>query len=79
MANIGLRYAVFSRVQSHTEGNAITYGTGREVGMMISANVAITRNSSKLYANDVVAEEDNSISEAQITINTDDLTLDNEQ
>ena len=55
MANIGLRYAVFSRVQSHTEGNAITYGTGREVGMMISANVAITRNSSKLYANDVVA------------------------
>lgn len=37
MANIGLRYAVFSRVQSHTEGNAITYGTGREVGMMISA------------------------------------------
>lgn len=79
MVNIGLRYAVFSRVQSHTEGNAITYGTGREVGMMISANVAITRNSSKLYANDVVAEEDNSISEAQITINTDDLTLDNEQ
>lgn len=79
MADIGLRYAAFARVQSHTEGSAITYGAGREVGMMISANVAITRNSNRLYANDVVAEEDNSISEAQITINTDDLTLDNEQ
>ena len=79
MADIGLRYAAFARVQSHTEGSAITYGTGREIGMMISANVAITRNSNRLYANDVVAEEDNSISEAQITINTDDLTLDNEQ
>ena len=79
MADIGLRYAAFARVQSHTEGSAITYGAGREVGMMISANVAITRNSNRLFANDVVAEEDNSISEAQITVNTDDLTLDNEQ
>jgi len=79
MADIGLRYAAFARVQSHTEGNPITYAEGREVGMMISANVAITRNSNRLFANDVVAEEDNSISEAQITINTDDLTLDNEQ
>ena len=79
MADIGLRYAAFARVSSHTEGSAITYGTGREIGMMISANVSITRNSNRLYANDVVAEEDNSISEAQITINTDDLTLDNEQ
>lgn len=79
MADIGLRYAAFAPVSSHTEGSAITYGTGREIGMMISANVAITRNSNRLYANDVVAEEDNSISEAQITINTDDLTLDNEQ
>ena len=78
MADVGLRYAAFAPVTSHTEGSAITYGTGREVGMMISANVAITRNSNRLYANDVVAEEDNSISEAQITINTDDLTLDNE-
>lgn len=79
MADTGLRYAAFAPVSSHTEGSAITYGTGREIGMMISASVSITRNSNRLYANDVVAEEDNSISEAQITINTDDLTLDNEQ
>ena len=26
MADIGLRYAAFARVQSHTEGSAITYG-----------------------------------------------------
>lgn len=79
MADIGLRYAAFAHIKSHAEGNPITYDSGREVGMMISANVAITRNSNRLFANDVVAEEDNSISEAQITINTDDLTLDNEQ
>ena len=79
MANIGLRYAAFARVQSHTDGSAITYDEGKEVGMMISANVAITRSNNRLYANDVVAEEDNSITEAQITINLDDLTLDNEE
>ena len=79
MANVGLRYAAFARVQSHTDGSAITYGTGKEVGMMISANVAITRATNRLYANDVVAEEDNSITDVQITINTDDLTLENEQ
>lgn len=79
MAAIGLRYSAFARIKSHTEGSAITYEAGREIGMNISANIAITRNSNKLYANDVTAEEDNSISSAQITINQDDLTLANEQ
>ena len=78
MAGIGLRYAAFAPVTSHTDGSAITYGTGREVGMMIDATVTITRNSNKLHANDVVAEEDNSISEASVAVEMDDLTLDNE-
>lgn len=79
MADTGLRYAAFARVTSHTEGSAITYGTGREIGMDISANVQITRANQQLRANDVVAEEDNSITSAQITMNLDDLTLDNEE
>lgn len=78
MANIGVRYSAFARITGHTEGSAIEYGTGKEVGMDISVNVAITRNNTVLYANDVAAEEDNSISEAQITVNLDDLTLENE-
>lgn len=79
MAYIGLRMAVFAPISSHTEGSAITYGTGKVIGMMIGANVAVTRNNQKLYADDVVAEEDNSISSASITVNVDDLTLENEK
>lgn len=79
MAEIGLRYAAFAPVSAHTEGSAITYGAGKEVGMMISADVTITRNSNRLYANDVVAEEDNSITDAQIKINLDDLSLADEK
>lgn len=79
MAEVGLRYLVFAPFSSHTEGAAITYGQGVELGMMINADVAITRNSNKLYANDIVAEEDNSISAAEITAGVDDLTLANEK
>ena len=78
MALIGVRYSAFSPITSLVEGSPIEYGNGREVGMDISVNVSITRNSTVLNANDVIAEEDNSISEAQITVNLDDLTLENE-
>lgn len=75
MAEVGLRYMAFAPISSHTEGSAITYGTGAEIGMMISADIAITRGSNKLYANDVVAEEDNSIQSAEVTVGIDDLPL----
>lgn len=79
MADIGLRYAAFARIKEHEERQAIQYDKGRAVGMMISANVTVSRNSNKLYADDVVAEEDNSISGAEIDLGLDDLTLENEQ
>lgn len=78
MAIVGLRYAAFARMQSHTEGSAITYDQGRVIGMMTQADVAITRNSNTLPADDVDAEEDNSIQNAQITMGLDDLLLENE-
>ena len=78
MAIVGLRYAVFSRMQSHTEGSLPTYDVGKVIGMNTQTDVAITRNSANLPADDVDAEEDNGISSAQITMSLDDLTLENE-
>lgn len=79
MADVGLRYLAHAPFLSHNEGSAITYGLGKEIGMMISADVTINRNSNKLRANDTIAEEDNSITSAEITTNIDDLTLANEK
>jgi phi13 family phage major tail protein len=75
MAEVGLRYLVFAPFASHAEGSMITYGQGIVVGMLTTADVAITRNSVKLPADDVIAEEDNSINSANITAGIDDLPL----
>lgn len=78
MAIVGLRYAAFARMTSHTEGSAITYDTGKVIGMDTQVDVNITRNNAVLPADDVIAEEDNSIQTAQITMSLDDLLLENE-
>ena len=40
MAYIGMRTPVFAPVSSHTDGSAITYGTGMVIGPAVSASVS---------------------------------------
>lgn len=74
MAFVGLKYAVFAPEESHTEGSAIVYKKGVVVGKMIGADVTLTRNSEGLYADDALAESDNSITGGTITITVDDIS-----
>lgn len=71
MAKIGLRYPVYSPA-TETD-STITYGTGAVLAKAISANISIENNDIKLYADDAVAESDNSFASGTITIGIDDL------
>jgi phi13 family phage major tail protein len=71
MAKIGLKYPVYSPATE--EGSSISYGTGAVLAKAISANISIENNDVKLYADDAVAESDNSFASGTITIGIDDL------
>lgn len=63
MAKIGLRYPVYK--------GATTKGV---IGKAIQADISITINDVKLYADDVIAESDKSFQSGTITLEIDDLS-----
>lgn len=70
MAKIGLnnlKWGVLLEV-----GDTVTYGSMQSLGKAISANVSITNNSAVLYADDAIAETDNTFSAGTITLTVDD-------
>lgn len=70
MAKIGLnnlKWGVLSE-----EGETVTYGPMQSLGKAVSANVSITNNSAVLYADDAIAETDNTFSNGTITLTVDD-------
>lgn len=71
MAKIGLKYPVYSPA-TETD-STISYGTGAVLAKALSANIAITNNEVKLFADDAVAESDNSFASGTITMGIDDL------
>lgn len=73
MAYIGLKYAVFAPITTETKGQPITYGKGIVLGRMIQATINFTRNSDVLFADDVTAESDNSITGGTVNLNVDDI------
>lgn len=74
MAKVGMKYAVYAGITSHTDGSAITYGTGARLGPSISADVTFTRNDNPLYGDDVIQEQDNSLTSYQIAFDATTLT-----
>lgn len=73
MALIGMRYVVAAKVATETAGSAVTYDEGRVIGKAISADLTWNRNDNPLYADDTIAEDDNSITSGELEINLDDL------
>lgn len=76
MAFVGMRHVVAAKLASHTPGSAPTYSAGMVVGKAITGNLTITRNSNPLYADDVVAEDDNSITAMSLELGLDDILED---
>ena len=73
MAFIGMKYVVAAPIDTETAGSAVTYGTGFVVGKAISGNLTWDRNDNPLYADDAIAENDNSVLGGNLEIGVDDL------
>lgn len=70
MAKIGLNNLKFGVLTE--AGEAITYGAMQSLGKAVSANVSITNNTAVLYADDAIAESDNTFSSGTISLTVDD-------
>ncbi len=68
MPNVGMRYLVAAQIQTETFGQPIVYKPGRVLGRAISMDLTLTRSDADLYADDILAESDNSITEGTMTI-----------
>ena len=62
MAYIGMRSPVAAPVTSHTDGSAITYGTGFVIGNAVAANINFEVNDNPDYGDDIIIDNDNGIS-----------------
>lgn len=70
MAKIGLNNLKFGVLSE--SGDTAVYGAMQSLGKAVSANVSITSNSAVLYADDAIAESDNTFSNGTITLTVDD-------
>lgn len=73
MAFIGMKYVVAAPITAETKGQAVTYAAGFVVGKAISGNLTWERNDNPLYADDAIAENDNSVLGGTLEIGVDDL------
>lgn len=74
MAFIGLRHPVAAKFTQTADGVEPTYTNGMVIGRAIQANVTKNHNQNPLYADDIIAEDDNSLTAMSYTLGTDDLT-----
>lgn len=72
MAAIGMQYPVWAELTSESN-NTLVYGTGIVMGKAISANLSWQKEDNELYADDAVAETDQSVTGYTLDVGTDDL------
>lgn len=72
MAAIGMRYAVWAELTSESN-NTLTYGTGRVLGRARSFGLNWEKEDNELYADDAVAETDQSITGYTVDLETSEL------
>lgn len=76
MANIGLTNIWYGILTEGADGTP-SYGGAKAFGKAISAKVDVSTNDAKLYADDALAESDNSFQSAKVTLGVadDDITV----
>ena len=73
MAYTGMRHPVFAPVESYTPGQSIIYGQGVVLGKAIDATITPESANAELFADNELAESDNSMIGATIAMTVDDL------
>ena len=74
MAGIGMRYPVAAKVNSHTDGSAISYDTGFVIGNAVDANLNIEYVDNPDHGDDIVIDNDNGVLGYNGTLDTNDLS-----
>lgn len=74
MAYIGMRSPVVAPITSHTDGSAITYGTGMVLGPAVAANLTFDVADNPDYGDDVIQDNDNGINGYSATLETNNIT-----
>lgn len=78
MAQMGLKYLAWAKIKEEAENAEPTYEGGKEIGKIVSLNVAIANSEGKLYANDQLAEYASEFSEGDLTAETDNISLEDQ-
>ena len=76
MAGVGMLPPVAATVATYADGAEPTYNAGMVIGHAIQGDLALTRNNNPLYGDNVIVEDDNSVTSAQLTLGLDDLLED---
>ena len=76
MAFIGMRHVVVAEVDTHVDGSEPTYKAGVIAGRAITGNLSKTFNDNPLRADDMDAENDNSLLSMALELGVDDLEED---
>ena len=74
MAYIGMRSPMVAPIESHTDGSAITYGTGMILGPAVAANLTFDVADNPDYGDDVIQDNDNGINGYSATLETNNIT-----
>ena len=61
MAYVGLRYAVAAQIDTEVAGSPVTYKPGMVLGKLRNCNISYERSDAEMFADDALAESDNSI------------------
>lgn len=73
MAYIGMRKPVAAPISAHTDGSAITYGTGFVIGTAVAATINQEYNDNPDYGDDIIQDNDNGMNGYTGTMETNDL------
>ena len=78
MASIGLKYVSWGKMKTEPDNAMPTYESVIELGKAVSANLTITNAEAELYANDMLAEYVAEFVSAELTMEVDNITLENQ-
>ena len=76
MAYIGMRSPVAAVISSHTDGSAITYGTGFVIGTAVAANLTLDVADNPDYGDDIIVDNDNGVNGYSGTLETNAISAD---
>lgn len=79
MAGFGARYIQFAPFSGEEPADALpTYGSAVNFGKLVKSELAVTMASGKIYGDDVLDESVDEFISASLSVETTDLTLENE-